>query len=63
MSLNLKDGEYRVNYRGGSEDTAYYTNDRADAIETARAMAQRPRCGDCGEPGETTGHMGCQYPR
>jgi hypothetical protein len=22
----------------------------------------RIRCGDCGEPGERTGHMGCQYP-
>jgi hypothetical protein len=23
----------------------------------------RPRCGDCGEPGERTGHMTCQYPQ
>ena len=21
------------------------------------------RCADCGEPGERTGHMGCQYPQ
>ncbi len=21
------------------------------------------RCADCGEPGLTTGHMGCQYPQ
>jgi len=23
----------------------------------------RGRCADCGEPGERTGHMGCQYPQ
>ena len=22
-----------------------------------------PRCADCGEPGERTGHMDCQYPQ
>lgn len=22
-----------------------------------------PFCRDCGEPNETTGHMGCQYPQ
>ena len=37
-----EDGEYRVNFRGGTEATAYYTNDRVDALETGRAMlAQR----------------------
>ena len=34
------DGEYRVNFRGGSEDTAYYTDDIQDAADTARVMAQ-----------------------
>lgn len=24
--------------------------------------APTPRCADCGEEGERTGHMGCQYP-
>jgi hypothetical protein len=27
--------EYRINIKGGSEDTAYYTNDLQDAIDTA----------------------------
>jgi hypothetical protein len=35
--------EYRVNFqqnRGGSEDTAYYTDDREDAVATGREMAR-----------------------
>ena len=32
--------EFRVNVRLGTEATAYYTQDPADAIGTARAMAQ-----------------------
>lgn len=31
-------GEYRVNYRGGKEATAYYTNDLQDAFDTAMRM-------------------------
>lgn len=31
--------EYRVNFRGGAEVTAYYTNDLADALDTGRAIA------------------------
>lgn len=31
--------EWRVNYRGGSEATAYYTDDADDAVATARAMS------------------------
>lgn len=34
-------GEYRVNFKGGSEDTAYYTSDINDAISTAKQMGQR----------------------
>lgn len=37
-TLREKVGEYRVNLLGGSEDTAYYTNDLDDAVETARLM-------------------------
>ena len=33
--------EYRVNFIGGSEDTAYYTNDLLDAYHTGVTMAQR----------------------
>lgn len=32
-------GEFRVNFAGGSERTAYYTTDLHDAIDTGRAMA------------------------
>lgn len=34
--------EYRVNFKGGSECSAYYTNDLNDAVSTARAMAGKP---------------------
>jgi len=30
--------EYRVNFRGGVEATAYYTSDLQDAFDTGRAM-------------------------
>lgn len=42
-SLRLKGGEYRVNFFGGKEETAYYTNDLSDAIETAKAMIDRKK--------------------
>jgi hypothetical protein len=35
------EGEYRVNFRGGKEATAYYTNDLRDAYDTGIAMAVR----------------------
>lgn len=31
-------GEYRVNFKSGTEGTAYYTTDAEDALGTARAM-------------------------
>lgn len=31
-------GEYRVNFKNGSEDTAYYTDCPIDALGTAKAM-------------------------
>jgi hypothetical protein len=34
-------GEFRVNFKGGSEATAYYTNDLEDAIGTGRLMGQQ----------------------
>lgn len=34
-------GEYRVNFRHGYEASAYYTNDRQDALDTALDMARR----------------------
>jgi len=39
MSLRHNDGEYRVNFRNGTEDSAYYTNDLQDAVDTGRSMA------------------------
>ena len=41
MTLVHRGGEYRVNFRGGTEATAYYTNDRDDAVATAKAMRRR----------------------
>jgi hypothetical protein len=38
MSLFTKDGEYRVNFTGGREATAYYTTDLLDAVQTGIAM-------------------------
>lgn len=38
LTMRYREGEYRVNFYGGSEATAYYTNDRQDAWDTARAM-------------------------
>jgi len=38
MVLTKKDGEYRVNFKGGREETSYYTNDLDDAVGTAKAM-------------------------
>lgn len=43
MTLTRRAGEYRVNFRGGGEETAYYTPDLGDAVGTAHAMhACRP---------------------
>lgn len=36
-------GEYRVNQRGASESTAYYTDDIDDAYQTGLAMANDRR--------------------
>jgi hypothetical protein len=38
MTLRHKDGEYRVNYAGGREETASYTSDLEDAINTGKHM-------------------------
>jgi hypothetical protein len=32
--------EYRVNFYGGKEETAYYTDDLRDALQTGQAMAK-----------------------
>jgi hypothetical protein len=39
VQIDTPPGEYRVNYRGGKSETAYFTDDLADAIEHGRAMA------------------------
>lgn len=39
MSISKKDSEYRVNYKGGKESTAYYTDDLSDAVATGKAMS------------------------
>lgn len=40
ITLTRREGEYRVNFKGGPERTAYYTNDLEDAIQTGRAMSR-----------------------
>jgi hypothetical protein len=40
MSVRYDDGEWRINYRGGDEATAYYTTDSQDAIDTAMRMVR-----------------------
>ena len=35
--------EFRVNYRGGKEATAYYTDDLKDALGTAILMSQETK--------------------
>lgn len=67
--------EYVVKHLGDdSEGAGYFTDAIDDALATACAMCgtgwelvkperKQQRCADCGEPGETTGHQTCQYPR
>lgn len=43
-----EDREFRVCLKGGTEASAYYTNDLADAVGTAAAMARWAR-GNAGE--------------
>lgn len=40
-TIYKQDGEYRINPKGASEESAYYTTDLADAMLTARAEQQR----------------------
>ena len=40
MTISYSYGEYRVNYKGGGEETAYYTDSLDDAFHTANCMAQ-----------------------
>lgn len=40
FTLRNTGDDYRVNVRGGSEATAYYTDDLQDAVDTAAAMAR-----------------------
>jgi len=40
ITIAKKDtGEYRVNFRGGKEETAYYTDDLQDALDTGVVMS------------------------
>lgn len=40
IKLSSEWGEFRVNFKGGREATAYYTDDLDDAVATGRAMAE-----------------------
>jgi hypothetical protein len=41
LVIAKRDGEYRVNIHSGHEDTAHYTDDLQDALDTGRMIAQR----------------------
>lgn len=41
MTVTCTDGEYRVNFKGGKEATAYYTDSLSDAAWTAVAMYEK----------------------
>lgn len=41
MVISKNDGEYKVNFSNGQENTAYYTDDLDDAILTAKDMHNR----------------------
>lgn len=45
LTARYRNGEWRVNLAApvGTEATAYYTTDAADALDTARAMIDRER--------------------
>jgi hypothetical protein len=53
VSLTHREGEYRVNFKGGTEDTAYYTNDLKDAVGTGIEMVKRKGVYGA-NPGHTT---------
>jgi len=40
MTMRRDDGEWRINFVGGDEATAYYTDDLEDALWTAFAMTR-----------------------
>jgi hypothetical protein len=37
----MRSGDYRVNFRDGSETTAYYTGNLEDAVKAAVEMARK----------------------
>jgi hypothetical protein len=62
LTLQVLPGEYRVNFRGGAEATAYYTDDLDDARRTGVAMADHkppelPPIGPCGRRRTRKGMM------
>lgn len=52
ITVKMTLSEYIVNFKGGSQATAYFTSDSQDAIDTAVAMSKerpaRATCGICG---------------
>lgn len=40
ITIRKRDNEYRVNFKGGSEESAYYTTDLDDAVGTGHAMVR-----------------------
>jgi len=52
MTIRKRESEYRVNFKGGAEATAYYTDDLGDALGTGLLMAvntNKRHCWRCGD--------------
>lgn len=52
-----KYNEFRVNFKGGSEATAYYANDLGDAVGTGRSMSQQRSQGDGSDLGSSRNRL------
>jgi hypothetical protein len=50
VTITKRDGEFRVNFAGGLEATASYTNDIDDAVGTGIAMVERAKETEALEP-------------
>jgi hypothetical protein len=55
----VRSGAYRVNFCDGNETTAYYTNDREDAVNTAVEMARKRELSARPKPDRRCGQSSC----
>jgi len=62
-SLDLKDAEELWEYLYYNRPGGYQHVHDGLIEAIAQARKQVTHCADCGEEGEMTGHMACQYPK